>query len=100
MTRRKDVVILCQLTNGEASEAWNENVKQQKDPGVKWMVKNEKCQYGYKNHVSVDVKHKLIRSYEVTDAAFHDSNVFEELLDLRNTNKDVCADAAYHSRKK
>jgi transposase, IS5 family len=44
----------------------------------------------------VDVKHKLIRSYAVTDAALHDSNVSEQLL-ADNTSKDVWADSAYRS---
>lgn len=87
------------LKNNEIPEEWNENVKRQKDPDAKWMVKNKQRHYGYKNHVSVDVKHKLIRSYEVTDASVHDSNVFEDLLDSNNTSKDVYADAAYRSRK-
>jgi transposase, IS5 family len=44
----------------------------------------------------VDVKYKLIRSYAVTDAALHDSNMFEQLL-ADNMNKDVWADSAYRS---
>ena len=51
--------------------------------------------FGYKNHISIDVKHKLIRSYKVTDAATHDSNVFSELLDEENSSRDVWADSAY-----
>ena len=50
-----------------------------------------------KNHVNVDKAHKLIRDYEVTDAAVHDSRVFETLLDKANTSKDVFADSAYRS---
>jgi IS5 family transposase len=42
------------------------------------------------------MKHKLIRSYSVTDAALHDSNMFEQLL-ADNTSKDVWADSAYRS---
>ena len=52
---------------------------------------------GYKNHVNVDKTHKLIRDYEVTDAAVHDSRVFETLLDKNNTSKDVFGDSAYRS---
>jgi len=46
------------------------------------------------------VKHKLIRSFEVTTASTHDSNVFEELLDENNSSRDVWADAAYRSEEK
>jgi IS5 family transposase len=53
----------------------------------------------YKNHVSVDVAHKLIRGYEVTDASVHDSQVFEELLDENNSSRDVYADSAYRSEE-
>lgn len=52
-----------------------------------------------KNHISVDVKHKLIRKYEVTGAEVHDSNIFENLLAC-NTSRDVYADSAYRSEKK
>ena len=44
-------------------------------------------------------KHKLIRKFEVTDAAVHDSQVFAELLDKKNSSKDVWADSAYRSEK-
>ena len=44
----------------------------------------------------MDVKHKLIRSYAVADAALHGSNVFEQ-LPAGNTSKDVWADSAYRS---
>ena len=56
------------------------------------MKKNGANHFGYKNHIDIDVKHKLIRSYEVTPASVHDSNVFEELLDENNSSKDVWAD--------
>ena len=45
----------------------------------------------------MDVKHKLIRSYSVTDAAVHESGVFDELLDEINTSAQVYADSAYRS---
>ena len=60
-------------------------------------MKNAENHYGYKNHVSVDNRHKLIRRYGVTTASVHDSQVFDELLDPRNTIADVWADSAYRS---
>ena len=48
----------------------------------------------------MDVKHKLIRSYEVTSASVHDSQVFETLLDEDNSSRDVWADSAYRSEEK
>lgn len=53
--------------------------------------------FGYKTHVSVDRRHKLIRCYEVTDAAVHDSQVMEAVLDGTNTASNVWADSAYRS---
>ena len=49
--------------------------------------------------MEVDVKHKFIRKYEVIPSSVHDSNVFEEILDDMNTNKDVFADSAYRSKE-
>lgn len=84
------------IKKGETPEDWPENKRRRKDVDARWTKKNGKTYYGYKNHVSVDVKHKLIRGYAVTDAALHDSNVFEDIL-TDNTSKDVWADSAYRS---
>ncbi len=45
----------------------------------------------------VDRRHKLVRRYRVTDAAVHDSQVVEDILDADNTASDVWADSAYRS---
>ena len=87
------------LKEGETLDEWNDHVKRQKDSDATWTMKNGKKYYGYKNHVNVDVTHKLIRSYEVTDASGPDRKIFETLLDQSNTNKDVFADSAYCSKK-
>lgn len=47
--------------------------------------------------MNADKTHKLIRNYEVTAAAVHDSRLLETLLDKANTSKDVFADSAYRS---
>jgi transposase, IS5 family len=47
----------------------------------------------------VDVKHKIIRAYAVTDASVHDSNVFDALLEESNTSAEVYADSAYRSKE-
>ena len=75
---------------------WSVNKRRQKDVDARWTKKNGKTFYGYKNHISVDVKYKFIRSFAVTDAALHDSQVFEQLL-ADNTSKDIWADSAYRS---
>jgi transposase, IS5 family len=80
-------------------EQWSEPKQRQKDTDARWTRKRNQNFYGYKNHVEADVKHKLIRDYEVTDASVHDSNVFESILDETNTSKDVYADSAYRSEE-
>jgi hypothetical protein len=47
----------------------------------------------YKNHMYADAKHKLIRCYEVTDAAVHDSQKLNELLN-QATRWRTCSAAA------
>jgi len=89
-----------QIKEGEIPDAWSENKKRQKDTDAKWVKKNGQSRFGYKNHVEIDVKHKLIREYEVTDAATHDNQVFESILDKKNSSKDVWADSAYRSEDK
>jgi IS5 family transposase len=69
----------------------------QKDRDARWTKKHGKSFFGYKNHVNADAKHKLIRRYEVTDAAVHDSQPLDALLIKGNTSRDVFADSAYRS---
>jgi IS5 family transposase len=85
------------IKEGEVPENWSENKKRQKDTDARWVQKNGKNYFGYKNHIQVDVKHKFIREYSVTDASVHDSQVFGELLDESNSSRDVWADSAYRS---
>ena len=67
---------------------------------ARWTRKNGKSFFGYKNHISVNVKHKLIRKFHVTSAEVHDSQVVEELLDDNNTSRELWADSAYRSRER
>lgn len=74
----------------------------QKDTDARWTKKNNTNYYGYKNHINADQEHKLIQSYSVTDAAVHDSQVFDELLDHTQdedgNKRAVYADSAYRSK--
>jgi IS5 family transposase len=88
------------IKGGEVPEDWSEDKRRQKDTDARWTKKNGQNYYGYKNHIDVGVKHKLIRSYEVTSASVHDSQVFEDLLDEDNSSRDVWADSAYRSEDK
>ena len=89
-----------QIKAGQIPEDWSEQKKRQKDTDARWTKKNGQNYYGYKSHIDVDVKHKLIRDYEVTPASVHNSQVFEDLLDEDNSSRDVWADSAYRSEEK
>jgi len=84
---------------GETPEGWDDNPARarQKDTDARWTKKHGKAHYGYKNHVNVDRRHKLIRRYKVTDASVHDSQALDDVLDADNTASDVWADSAYRS---
>jgi IS5 family transposase len=71
--------------------------RRQKDRDARWTKKHGRSYYGYKNHLGIDRCHKLIRRYRVTDAARHDSQELDGLLDPDNTSSDVWADSAYRS---
>ena len=87
------------MKRGETPAEWEQKPakNRQKDKDARWTKKHGKSFFGYKNHVNVDKAHKLIRDYAVTDAAVHDSRVFETLLDKSNTSKEVFGDSAYQS---
>jgi IS5 family transposase len=89
----------ARIREGEVPEDWNEAKRRQKDIHARWSARNHKHAFGYKNHINIDAKHKLIRDYMVTDAAVHDSQVFGCLLDESNTSRDVWADSAYRSNE-
>lgn len=71
--------------------------RRQKDVDARWTKKHGRTYFGYKNHISMDQRHKLVRRYSVTDAARHDSGEFDTVLDPANTCSKVWADSAYRS---
>jgi transposase, IS5 family len=89
----------ARIKEGETPEDWEDKPakRSQKDTDVRWTKKHGKSHFGYKNHVTVDRRHKLVRRYEMTDAAVHDSQVVDEILDSDNTSSEVWADSAYRS---
>jgi IS5 family transposase len=89
------------VKDGLIPEKWTKKPAKlaQKDTDARWTVKNKQSFYGYKNHIGIDVKHKLVRSYAVTPASTHDSQMFESLLDAPNTRAAVWADSAYASEQ-
>ena len=87
------------IKEGKVPEGWLEDPAKlrQKDTDARWTKKNEETFYGYKDHVKVDTDSKLIKTYEVTDASVHDSQVVEPLLDKTDVDADLHADSAYRS---
>jgi transposase, IS5 family len=73
------------------------------DPDATFTKKREETHHGYKNHISIDSKHKLIRQHSQTTASRHDSQELDNLLqptgDIIGTNssRDLNADSAYRS---
>ena len=90
-----------QIKQGTPPEDWEKNPakRRQKDTDARWTKKHYDDFYGYKNHIDADVKHKIIREYEVTSANVHDSQVVEDILDPKNTLQALWADSAYDSEE-
>ena len=87
------------IKEGEGESLWEENVhkSRQKDKDARWAKKNNETHYGYKDHIKVDRDSKMIIGYSVTDAAVHDSQEIEGLID--ESDKEVYGDSAYVGKK-
>lgn len=76
----------------------------QEDVDSRWTRKNGERHYRFKNHVNVDQANKLIQHYVVADAAVHDSQAFDFLLDEEmqedGGKRAAYADSAYRSQEK
>jgi IS5 family transposase len=85
------------IKEGEGDDLWNDkpNKKKHKDIDARWTKKNGETFYGYKNHAKVDTKSKFIKTYKITDASVHDSQVLDDLLDEKDKDQDLHADSAY-----
>jgi IS5 family transposase len=88
-----------QIKDGEIPQDWSENKRRQKDVDAAWTTKHGKHHYGYKNHVKVDAKSKLIDEFEVTPANVHDSVLMVDLLDETDVKQPIWADSAYDSKE-
>jgi transposase, IS5 family len=103
------------IKEGRIPAAWLQKPAKlrQKDREARWTVKYTKAKpsqdgaprvdlavpaFGYKNHIGIDCRHRLIRRWTVTDAARHDGALLPELIDANNTASAVWADTAYRSQ--
>ena len=104
------------LKAGRVPDAWRAQPARlaQKDRDARWTIKWSKAKpvedgakrvdiavpaFGYKNHVGIDRRHGLIRTWIATDAARHDGAQLPGLLSKANTAGDVWADTAYRSKQ-
>ena len=88
-----------EIKAGQIPSSFKENPARlrQKDVDARWTQKHHQNYFGYKNHINIDVKYKLIRKFAVTSASQADIKSFEVLLDEKNPDKKVWADKAYRS---
>ena len=87
------------IKQGVTPESFKEkqSILSQKDVDARWTKKNHQSYYGYKNHVLIDSKHKLIRDYQVTTANVHDSQPAPQLFSSAPSNLPGYGDSAYIS---
>lgn len=107
----------AEIKAGRIPEHWKDKPAKlcHKDRDARWTLKFTKAKprddgsmptmdlaipaFGYKNHISIDRRFRLIRCWKATDASAHDgARLREGLLDSSNTGSNVWADTAYRSR--
>jgi IS5 family transposase len=103
------------IKEGRIPEAWQDKPAKlaQKDRDARWTVKWSKAKpaddgspridlaipaFGYKNHIGIDRRHGLIRTWAATNAARHDGAQLPNLISKANTGSEVFADTAYRSK--
>lgn len=87
---------------GQTPEEWKAQPAKlrQKDVDARWTKKGNVSHYGYKNHVNVDAKTKLITAQVSTSAQVHDSQELSNLVrDAQQAGKTLHADSAYRSEE-
>jgi IS5 family transposase len=85
-----------EIKEGKTPKEWekNRNKKAQKDVNARWITKNKERHYGYKNHIKIDKKSKIITKYRVTSAEVHDSQELKNLIEKKK-DKRLYGDSAY-----
>ena len=72
--------------------------KSGRDKDARHTVRRNKSYYGYKGHIGMDSKSKIIHSLEFTPANVHDSTCFEQLV--HGKEQIVIADKGYAQRER
>lgn len=106
------------IKEGRMPADWKPAKAAQKDRDARWTVKYSKAKveegvvpgtprpidiaipmFGYKNHIGIDQRHGLIRTWVASAANAHDGARLPELVSKQNTGSGVWADTAYRSKK-
>lgn len=106
------------IKEGRVREGWKPAKARQKDRDARWSIKYSKAKvregaapgaakpvdlaipmFGYKNHISIDKAHGLIRTWRASAANAHDGARLPDLVSKGNTGSGVWADTAYRSSK-
>jgi IS5 family transposase len=84
-----------EIKEGRTPKEWenNPNKKRQKDADARWATKNKERHYGYKDHIKMDKKSKIITQFTATGAEVHDSRELKNLADKKD--KALYGDSAY-----
>jgi IS5 family transposase len=87
-----------EIKEGKIPKEWelkkNHHKKAQKDVNARWITKHKERHYGYKNHIKIDKKSKIITKYCVTSAEIHDSQELKNLIEKKK-DKRLYGDSAY-----
>lgn len=87
-----------QIKEGNVPDDWSDAKRAQKDTDARWAKKNNEKHFGYKNHIKIDNKSKIITRSIFTPANAHDSTALSELLDEEDARHELYADSAYRSK--
>jgi IS5 family transposase len=87
-----------EIKEGKVPKKWqakkNRRKLAQKDTDARWTTKNKQRHYGYKDHIKIDKKSKIITKYRVTSAEVHDSQELKNLVDGKKDRR-VYGDNAF-----
>jgi len=87
-----------EIKEGKIPKEWqtkkNRHKIVQKDTDARWTTKNKERHYGYKDHIKIDKKSKIIMKYRVTSAEVHDSQELKNLIEKKKDRR-IYGDSAY-----
>jgi IS5 family transposase len=91
-----------EIKEGRTPSDWedgqNKHKTAQKDTDARWATKNKETHYGYKNHVKIDKKSKIITKYRTTSAEVHDSQELKNLIEPKKDRR-IYGDSAYTGKE-